>query len=662
VRRLQPAGRGGTLILIRPTPAFDLPPAPTPPDPTASTHTMPHLPRFAHGLVAAACVLSVASVGRAEPPDANRTEARQFWSFRPVKRPAIPAVKDSTWPLNPVDRFVRAEQERKGLLPVGDADRRTLIRRVTFDLTGLPPTPEEIEAFEKDESPDAHEKLIDRLLASPHYGERWGRHWLDVVRYADTAGNAPDFPVPQAHLYRDWVIEAFNDDTPYDRFLREQVAGDLISKEAIVATGYLAIHRRFGGTGSPDHLEVEDLIDNLGRGVLGLSLACARCHDHKFDPVSQEDYYALAGIFQSTRFPFPGTEGMAKQQHFVTLGKGRDAYAVGEGKPTDAKIHKGGDPGRLGDAVLRGFPAILGGQTLPKEEMGSGRKQLAEWLTDPKNPLTARVMVNRIWLHLFGRGLVVTPNDFGTRGKPPTHPELLDYLASEFVEKKWSVKSLVRLIVLSRTYRLASVGRPEQAKTDPDNAFLWKHERRRLDAESIRDALLAVGGGLDRDSPGPHPFPKPESWNFSQHAPFEAVYESNRRSVYLMQQRLKRHPFLALFDGPDPNASTARRDHTTTPVQALFWVNDPFVHRQAERLAARVLKAGEKDIDRLTHLFRLALGRPPTGDETAQATEYLKQFAGGLDKSGVPTEERPAKAWASLARVVFATNEFLYID
>ncbi|HEY8505692.1 MAG TPA: DUF1549 and DUF1553 domain-containing protein, partial [Gemmataceae bacterium] len=480
--------------------------------------------------------------------------AKDFWSFRPVREPEVPPVRDASWPLTPIDRFLLARLEERGLRPVGDADRRTLIRRATFDLTGLPPSPEEVDAFVRDPDPlpQAFGKVVERLLASPHYGERWGRHWMDLVRYADTAGDNSDYPVPQLYRYRNYVIDSFNRDKPYDRFLREQVAGDLLPAatpaerdEQVVATGYVALARRFGSVveGYPWHLTIEDTIDNLGRTVLGLTVNCARCHDHKFDPISQKDYYALYGIFESTRYPWPGIELDKKPRDLVPLASADHdppglAYAVAD-KPEvgDAKLQIQGDPKRPGETVPRGFLEVLGGQELPPGEAAksSGRLQLARWLTDPANPLTARVMANRVWHYHFGKGIVKTPSDFGVRGAPPTHPELLDWLAARFVAGGWSVKELHRLILRSRAYMLSAAESAENLAADPDNDLHWRFDRRRLDAETIRDTLLALGGNLDRSvTPGPHPFPPAEKWNFTQHYPFKDDYPTDRRSVYLM--------------------------------------------------------------------------------------------------------------------------------
>lgn len=654
---------------------------------------------------------------------------RQFWSFQPVRKPVVPAVKAGDWPATDIDRFILAALEAKGLTPAPAADRRTLIRRATFDLTGLPPTPEAIDAFLRDDTPEAFARVVDRLLASPQYGERWGRHWLDVVRYADTAGETADYPVPQAYLYRNYVINAFKADMPYDQFLREQIAGDLLAAtgprekyaERIAATGFIATSRRFGfDPENYHHLTIQDTIDTLGQTVLGLTLGCARCHDHKFDPVNREDYYALYGIFDSTRYAFPGSEKDKRPMNLVPLlppdeaaplkarfdaevaaltaevkkiegdrkavaaepdtperkeklakldaalaearraldakenaGPYPMAYAVVEEKPHNARIHKRGEPLDLGDEVPRRFVEVLGGDRLERDAPGSGRLQLAEWLTRPENPLTARVMVNRLWQHHFGTGLVATANDFGARGRRPTHPELLDYLAAKFVAGGWSVKALHRQIMLSRVYQNASAS---NTAADPDNELLAHFPRRRLDAEAIRDSMLALSGKLDPTMGGPHPFPPVNQWGFTQHSPFSAVYDTNRRSVYLMTQRLKRHPYLSLFDGPDPNASTAKRLPTTVPTQALYFLNDPFVHDQAAAFASRVTAAKSDEGERIQLAYRMALGRPASDEEAQQVTRFLDAYRKKLKS------ENDAPAWAALARTLFARNEFLFVD
>jgi hypothetical protein len=710
-------------------------------------------------------------------------EGKKFWSYQPVNDPPIPAVHNPAWPAGAVDYFVLAKLEEKGLQPAPPVDKRALIRRATFDLTGLPPTPEEVEAFIADGASDAFAKVVDRLLASPAYGERWGRHWLDVVRYADTSGCNSDFPIPAAGKYRDWVVKSFNEDKPYDRFLREQLAGDLLpakdaadEREHLIATGYLAIARRFGSRNNENHLTVEDTIDNVGKVMLGLSVSCARCHDHKFDPIYSTDYYGLYGIFASTRLAFPGTEIYRHTKDFVPVGTDEEVkafydyqaelaslddrieeltveraqvqsrmvaldtaatdpgltalraagqsaalrcagaapaaallqmatavaqpvlppggrtldqvksdqleaknrqqqleyrppkvekiYAATEGLPADAKVQRKGDPKALGEDVPRGFLKVLGGQPLDRETAAStsGRLQLAGWIVDRDNPLTARVMVNRIWQQHFGKGIVQTPNDFGTRGKRPTHPELLDWLASRFVEGGWSVKAMHRLVMLSRAYQMGSQDNSAYVNADPTNDLLWKFDQRRLSAEEIRDSLLQVSGILDRSPAGDHPFPDEAEWRYTQHRPFVAVYETNHRSIYLMQQRIRKHPFLSIFDGADTNATTATRSPSTTPVQALFLMNDKLAHEAADKLGVRVGLAFNEDAKRIDYAYRLCFGRPSAEDEVAMAVQYLQSCRERLNSAAVPWDQQGRAALASYMRVLMSSNEFLYVD
>jgi len=677
---------------------------------------------------------SVAAVATKKPPPDFAT-ARQRWPFMPVKEPALPAADATDWARNPIDRFLLARLREKGLKPAPDADKRTLIRRVTFDLTGLPPAPEEIDAFLSDASSDAFARVVDRLLGSQAYGERWGRHWLDVVRYADTAGDNSDFPVPQLYRYRNYVIDSFNQDKPYDQFIREQLAGDLLPHRSeaerrtnLIATGYLANAKRFGSRVDdyPWHLTIEDTIDNLGRTYLGLTVNCSRCHDHKFDPITNEDYYALYGIFESTRYPWPGIELKQYQENFVPLAppeivekvateraakkaelqakakeleaekkqyehafecavdgeadrikelindytrridaarKGGStlkealpydtAYAVLDlPQGVNAKVQIKGDPAHLGREVPRRFIEVLGGQSLASESKGSGRYALAEWIADPDNPLTARVMANRIWQNHFGKGIVQTPSDFGRQGKAPTHPELLDWLAKRFIESGWSVKSMHRLILGSHAYRMSCEENEAAAVIDPNDDLLWRFRRHRLDAESIRDALLAVAGTLDPKMGGPHPFPASTTWDYTQHKPFIAVYDNHQRSVYLMSQRIRRHPFFGTFDGAETNMSTPFRITSTTPLQALFMLNDPLVHDAAKAFAARLQKERTGDADRVDRGFILALGRGATKDETTAALDYLTRTRTGLGET---------EAWESFARILFRLNEFVYV-
>lgn len=653
-------------------------------------------------------------------------EERAFWSFQPLAEVKPPAVKDKSWPNGDVDRFVLAKLEQAGMVPAADADKRTLLRRVTFDLTGLPPTSEEVQVFLADDSPEAFAKVVDRLLASSAYGERWGRHWLDLVRYADTAGETADFPVREAYKYRDYVIASFNADKPYDAFIREQVAGDLLAaefaqqhgddwddaslaryEELVTATGYLAISRRFGfDPQNYQHLTIQDTIDTLGQSFLGLSIGCARCHDHKFDPINRQDYYALYGMFDSTRYAFPGSEERKAPSDFLsalppkvaaerqgifdakveqlkkeikaggdqkaeneaelsmlqTSGPYEVLYAVSDAKPHDVPIQLRGEPQNLGEVAPRRWLEILGGDPLDSPENGSGRRQLADWLTQVNNPMTARVMVNRIWQHHFGEGLVRTANDFGRRGQQPTHSELLDWLATRFIESGWSNKEMHRLIVNSRTYRMACRENPEYAQRDPKNEFLWQFTRRRLSAEEIRDALLYVGGTLDRSPAGPHPFPPTTAWNFTQHQPFDAIYASSHRSIYLMTSRLKRHPFLALFDGADPNATTPQRRTSTVPTQALFLMNSPLVHEQSAALAKKLAQADANDAGRIQQAWMRTLSRPASDVEVNRALEFLENYRRQLEAEQVAGEQRETSAWAALCRTLMTRNEFLFVE
>ncbi len=657
----------------------------------------------------------------------------RHWAFEPI-RDFEPPPDPSGWSAGPIDRFVARRRRLAGLRPVALADKRTMIRRVTFDLIGLPPTPQEVADFVGDQSAGAFARVVDRLLASPHYGERWGRHWMDVVRYADTAGDNADYPIPEIARYRDYIIESFNRDKPFDQFVREQIAGDILASrgdaanyaDAVVATGFLALSRRYATAPFELwHLTLEDTIETTGRAFLGLTLRCARCHDHKYDPVTQRDYYALYGMFASTTYPYAGSEEFQSKKFprtgFVpliepkaaepklkayqvrmaglekeigALGSAQDpkargrlnsltselarlrnsslpadvpgCYAVTEGKPVDVPIQRRGDPAIPGPVVPRGVPrfAFLAADppaaTGPRE---SGRIELARWLTQGRHPLLARVIVNRIWQHHFGRGIVATASNFGLRGEAPTHPELLDCLAARFTAEGWSIKAIHRAILLSQTYQLGGDFDPANAAIDPENRWLWRFSRRRLDAESIRDAMLAVAGSLDLRKPPPHPFPPIDDWHWTQHIPFKAVYPTDRRTVYLMTQRLARHPYLAIFDGPDTNASSAVRTRSTVPLQALYLMNSPFVQEQADAFAQRLLLEGaDGAADRVTRAYELAWGRPPDPSERERAVAFIRAGNAALGSTAMPAASRLEEVWTSLARVLLTANEFLYVD
>jgi hypothetical protein len=645
----------------------------------------------------------------------------KHWAFEPVRN-QVPPPDPSGWGVNPIDLFVAAKLRLHGLQPAGQAEKRVLLRRVYFDLLGVPPSPAEMAAFLADTSADAYAKVVDRLLASPLYGERWGRHWMDVVRYADTAGDNADYPIPEIRLYRDYIIDSFNADKPYDRFVQEQLAGDILAREEsanryaedVIATGFLALSRRYATAPYEFwHLTIEDAIDTTGRAFLGLTMRCARCHDHKFDPLTQEDYYGLYGFFASTQFPWAGAEEFASmkrpREHFVSLlpttksapfmevrrqkigrleaalkvnAKNESAaaelarlrknnlppelpgaYAVAESTPVDAYLQIRGEVDQHGPIIHRNAPRFLrGNQPLSIPKGGSGRLQLARWLTSSENPLTARVMVNRIWQHHFGKGIVATPSNFGTRGEPPTHPELLDWLAGRFITSGWSIKTIHRDIVLSKTYQTTSDSYSAGQVSDPSNQWYWHHDRRRLEAEAIRDTLLLLGGNLNLGRPGPHPFPPIDQWRWTQHNPFKAVYPSNHRSVYLMTQRIQRHPVLALFDSPDTNTTTDRRETSTVPQQALFLMNDPSVKEQAGGFANRLLSTGKDTRDRIDMAHRLAWSRSADAGEIDHGTRYIEAYKNELSKAGVTAAQQDLEAWTSYARVMFCANEFVYVD
>ncbi|WP_417740250.1 DUF1553 domain-containing protein [Rosistilla oblonga] len=906
-------------------------------------------------------------------------QERAFWSFQPIRDPQPPTVVDPPG-LSEIDRFVMRKLKEMDLKPSPPASRRDWIRRATLDLTGLPPTPKQVQSFLDDRSETAEADRIEQLLASSAYGERWGRHWLDVVRYADTAGETADYPTPLSYKYRNWVIDALNADLPYDQFVMQQIAGDVMANamlagsdpdsldadqlrrysKLLTATGFIAISRRFGfDVENYHHLTIQDTIDVLGQATLGLTLGCARCHDHKFDPVNIEDYYAWYGIFASTKYSFPGSEekrrpydlvpdvppavlaqrqreidlqmasiesqqqpvaeqltqlnaqiqqasgtsqffgfeefelGKPPSQPYLALGsatitaasqspfanvfrygdrgiafpsdtqnnafgmtlveafnaestprieysvdfrntsianQGQGAYrfyvghgpgtsaaielaanattffvkdgaqyrpiadlkmgqwynvhvvldlrsqrfegtltsgsetstfsvqsftsnwdgivdytfvdrygpgsgetpaheidnlivsatplasnsplAVEKALPADAaidlprmfqqrrelqaiaealqqqrdrlavgpvaaedqiygameqstavncRVQLRGEPTRLGVEVRRRNLEIFGGETV-HSDAGSGRLQLARWIVSDKNPLFARVMVNRIWQQHFGRGLVGTENDFGTRGELPTHPELLDWLASRFRDSGYSIKAMHRLIMTSDAYRRSSGFDSDASKVDPESRLLWRFNLRQLSAEEIRDAMLQASGNLDPSRGMAHPFPAVESWGFSQHNPFYALYESNRRSVYLMQQRLKRHPFLGLFDGADTNVSTARREMTTVPTQALFLMNSEFVHEQSAAFADRVLGEFDNDAARIDRAHWIALSRPATASEQDEAVRFLNAYRVAVSTSSMPLDVADRTAWQAYLRTLISRNEFLYVD
>jgi cytochrome c553 len=614
---------------------------------------------------------------------------KAFWAFQPVREPPLPQVQNRGWLKSPIDAFVLAGLEAKGLRPSPPADRWTLLRRVTFDLTGLPPAPAEMEAFLGDPSPDAFARVVDRLLASPHYGERWGRHWLDVVRYAETTANDANAVMRYAWRYRDYVVAAFNRDLPYDQFVIEQLAGDLLPEtpdraenvRRLIATGFLMVGPKALAETDKEQTKLDiadEQIDVTGRAFLGLTLGCARCHDHKFDPIPSVDYYALAGIFRGTNMFQDLQPNASMWQEYALPAAASEkpvvVMAPKDGAAIDLRLHIRGDRFNLGPVVPRHFPQILAGEgSPPLTTPQSGRLELARWIATAANPLTARVMVNRLWQHHFGTALVATADNFGSRGEGPSHPELLDYLAARFVHSGWSVKSLHRLMLLSSTYQMAYNSNPEAAKADPANRLLWRMPRRRLEAEAIRDAMLAVSGRLDTAVGGgessEYLYGKAETLGgavkirpnrMTADDPYYTT--SPRRSLYLPVVRNMLPDVLALFDAADPNGVTAVRNETTVASQTLFLLNNPFVRTQALHFATVLCARPMTDAKRVCAAYLRAFGRPPAQEEVEEAVAFLGEYtAAARGATGGPADARLA-AWQSLCQALLCSNEFLYVD
>jgi Protein of unknown function (DUF1549)/Protein of unknown function (DUF1553)/Planctomycete cytochrome C len=584
------------------------------------------------------------------------------WPYRQVTRPPLPRVVHQGWVMNPIDAHILARVEAEGLEPAPPADRVALIRRVTYDLTGLPPSPEEVDSFVADRAADAYERLVDRLLASPHYGEAWGRHWLDLVRYAETNGYERDSAKPYAWRYRDYVIASFNQDMPYDRFVREQIAGDQIdpeSTEALIATGFYRLGlwddepadrplARYNG--------LDDIVSTTGQVILGLSINCARCHDHKKDPIPQQDYYRLLAFFHDVTHP----DG--KNLRMSGLARNVPVMCVREAGHAETHVLLRGSPNLVGPTVEPGVPEILGGS---HESFTSGpekRRALAEWLTDGRNPMTARVMVNRLWQFHFGRGIVPTPSDFGQLGEPSSHPELVDWLAAEFMDGGWRIKRMHRLILLSSAYRMSSRATPSGLARDPGNRWFWRFPMRRLAAEEVRDSILAVSGSLNFKAGGPSicpPIPRDvlagqsvpgSGWNPS------TTEEAARRSVFIHVKRSLQVPILATHDSPDTDSSCPVRYTTTVPSQALGLLNGAFANEQAERFARRLQREHPGCLaDQMRRAIRLTTGGLPTGVEIAADVAWVES----MRKDAHLTEDAALREYCLLA---LSTNAFLYLD
>jgi hypothetical protein len=756
---------------------------------------------------------------------------RSFWAFQPLADPPVPAVQNPAWAQAPLDRFILAKLEEKGLSPAPLTDKRTLIRRATFDLIGLPPSPAEIETFLADSSSDAFARVVDRLLASPLYGERWGRHWLDVARYADSNGMDENLAHGNAFRYRDYVVAAFNQDKPYDQFLREQVAGDLLPAEddattfeRLIATGFLSLGPKMLAEDDPIKMEmdiVDEQIDTVGRTFLGLTLGCARCHDHKFDPIPTADYYALAGIFKSTktmdhfkvvarwherplapkeaiarrqahedktvqkkseienlvqhakeqliqearqqvvqylqaakdleqdeavagnlralllalsRYPIaippvrrtteqlaaerklnpvflkrwveylqqagkvPTPEALSKvvsdpqgpfvltqqadayyrpdtleelkrcREELAALEKSRpvlpEAMAVTEGNVANVRIHLRGNHLTQGQEVPRRFLRILAGSNqTPIDDKQSGRLPLAEWLTRADHPLTSRVMVNRLWHDHFGAGLVRTLDNFGMLGDRPVHQLLLDWLAVRFVHSGWSIKAMHRLLMLSSTYQMSAAYDEKASLVDPENRLHWRKERRRLEAEALRDALLAVGGQLEFRMGDSLLQTENRQYVTSNNNRNYDNYDSHRRSLYLPVIRSALYEVFQAFDFADPSVPNGDRAITTVAPQALFMMNGKLVREQTRHMARGLLDQQKlDDAGRVRWAYETAYGRPPSERETSRALAFVKQVEAMLAPQKTDAQERRLLSWQSLCRVILASNEFIYVE
>lgn len=716
---------------------------------------------------------------------------KKHWAWQPLAAPQVPAVKNADWPRADVDRFLLARLEAEQLAPVVDADKTTLLRRVTYDLTGLPPTPAELDEFLNDTSSSAFEQVVDRLLKSPAFGEQWGRHWLDVARYGESTGPSRNIPYPHAWRYRDYVIDAVNRDVPFPQFIREQIAGDLLPAgddaerdRQLIATGYLAlgvkdVNQRFPVRFMMDN--VDEQIDVVTRSVLGLTVTCARCHDHKFDPVPQHDYYALAGIFTSTEMhaglrsqmggsglayyvpkrlvilagdvaPADPVEverltaevRLAKEKWEAVRGKpeglkqgangvpyqrtlrqayedlqsrllkltdpverGGAAHGVGEAERiADTELRVRGEAEKLGPVIPRGFlTAVNVPGAAPINPHQSGRLEFANWLASDSNPLTPRVFANRVWARLFGRGLVSTVDNFGVTGDAPSHPELLDHLATSTIADGWSLKRLVRRLALTRAYQLSSAATDEQLAREPENRLQWRHSPRRLTAEEIRDSLLAASGTLDPSRPAGSPtrtFKMVEMLDNGAEAKtiHEQANAATVRSLYLPQLRGVTPKSLEAFDPVEQTLVSGSRDVTTVPGQALFLLNSAFVRKQAHELARRLLADENGEVERIRTAYRLAFGRQPLEKEVARTQAFLADYAAvyhdhiqlaaappvavknepsagsgrapanpdEADQSGQKLREEVIRAadarvaaWLALAQALFASAEFRYV-
>lgn len=615
--------------------------------------------------------------------------ATDHWAFKPVKKPAPPKITQPSLANNSIDFFIQAKLEQNKVSLSPQADKRTLIRRLYFVLLGLPPTPQEVESFLNDPNPEAYPRLVNKLLDSPHFGERWARHWLDLARYADNRGYigvGVDRTYPYAYTFRDWVIQSFNNDLPYDKFLTYQIAADNpksgASKSDLAALGFFTVGRRFINNQNDI---IDDRIDVLCRTTMGLTVTCARCHDHKYDPIPTKDYYSLYGVFASSQEPeelpdlgidSTGPDAQSFQLELAKLIKEKEKFETDNAeikkkeprkfsesiKPYDNRIkqlkakHPGSPPkgmvlldkpspvepvvfirgnqGNRGPQVPRQFLEVVSGANRIPFKQGSGRLEVAQTIVSPQNTFTARVWVNRVWAHVFGNALVKTPSDFGVRSDPPTHPELLDFLASNLMEDHWSTKNLIRRMLLSSTFKQSSSPRTELQNIDPDNSLLIRMNRRRLDFETMHDSLLAMAGTIDPSVGGR----SVEMFT----APF-----SNKRALYAFIDRQNLPGVLRTFDFALPDTHSPQRFITSVPQQALYLLNSPFVREQSQKFALR-FKNTDDPAEKIGAMYRFALQRPASAEEMDTAMEFVK--VSGAD------------GFIQLAQALLAGNSFQFID
>ncbi|MDA1055449.1 MAG: PSD1 and planctomycete cytochrome C domain-containing protein [Planctomycetota bacterium] len=701
-------------------------------------------------------------------------EGSKHWAFQPVAKVAVPTPQqNANWARTDIDRFVAAKLDEQGLRPVAGADRLTLIRRLYYDLIGLPPTPEELSAVANDSSDQAIAKLVDQLLESPRFGERWGRHWLDVVRYAESNGRERNYIYPHAWRYRDYVIASFNADKPFDQFIREQIAGDLLpnaSDEQRIATGLLALGPKLLNERDREIFVmdmVDEQVDITTRAFMAFTASCARCHDHKFDPIPMQEYYSLAGIFRSTKtlYGTANTQGNRQASQLISLnvsqspgiapaeaaepeqaevvdntkqaaaarkrlaalqaqnkklakqiaqakegdataleklqkqqaelretiaaarqglpkqptpptnakkGKAKSqptgplAMGVEEGKVENCPIYLRGETDKSSGIAERGFLTILDPQLkqpILKTEQ-SGRLEYADWIVSPENPMTSRVLANRVWQHLFGEGIVRTVDNFGMGGELPSHPELLDYLAGRVIANEWSVKKLIREMVLSRAYQLSAEHDAKNFEVDPTNLNLWRHDTRRADAESLRDAILFAGGKLDVTPPDGSTVTKLGDGEYGRGGSAQDLAaDDNHRSVYLPILRNAVPEVLQLFDFAEPSMLVGQRQITNVPTQALYLMNSDFVTENSDALAARLLGDAKLDDEgRVDKTFQLVLSRPASDTEIERALAFIQRAADAM-KAAKPNDDKlTLHAWSGFCQALFGSAEFRYID